>query len=167
MWPCGQTPFAHRHITEINHIKVHNEYREMHASLLLLLLLLLHPFNGLFSRTTWVSQYEKGKTSLDSNEARDGGVLGDSGISRTICKQSAPCFRQITTPTSQQCQSTKGLRLRQLSKTTNQMHARIEIQNEPTKTELVMQAEVHFVKQIINTQPNNYITRVCSHIGNR
>ena len=41
----------------------------------LLLLLLLHPFNGLFSRTTWVSQYQKGKTSLDLNEARDDGVL--------------------------------------------------------------------------------------------
>ena len=27
----------------------------------ILLLLLLHPFNGLFSRTTWVSQYQKGK----------------------------------------------------------------------------------------------------------
>ena len=31
----------------------------------LLLLLLLHPFNRLFSNTTWVSQYQKGKTSLD------------------------------------------------------------------------------------------------------
>jgi len=31
--------------------------------------LLLHPFNGLFSRTTWVSQYQKGKTSLDLNKA--------------------------------------------------------------------------------------------------
>jgi len=30
-----------------------------------------HPFNGLFSRTTWVSWYQKGKTSLDLN-----GVLG-------------------------------------------------------------------------------------------
>jgi len=29
------------------------------------LLLLLHPFNSLFSRTTWVSWYQKGKTSLD------------------------------------------------------------------------------------------------------
>ena len=28
------------------------------------LLLLLHTFNDLFSRTTWVSQYQKGKTSL-------------------------------------------------------------------------------------------------------
>ena len=35
----------------------------------------LHRFNGLFSRTTWVSQYQKGKTSLDLNEARDDGVL--------------------------------------------------------------------------------------------
>ena len=41
-----------------------------------LLLLLLHPFNGLFSRTTWVRQYQKGKTSPDLNEARDDGVWG-------------------------------------------------------------------------------------------
>ena len=34
----------------------------------------LHPLNGLFSRTTCVSRYQKGKTSLDLNEARDGGV---------------------------------------------------------------------------------------------
>jgi len=43
--------------------------------LLLLLLLLLQPFNGLFSTTTWVSRYQKGKTSLDLNEARDDLVL--------------------------------------------------------------------------------------------
>jgi len=41
----------------------------------LYLYLLLHPYNGLFSRTTWVSQYQKGKTSLDLNDARAGGVL--------------------------------------------------------------------------------------------
>jgi len=35
----------------------------------LFLLLLLHPLNGLFSRTTWVSRYQKGKTSLDLNDA--------------------------------------------------------------------------------------------------
>jgi len=34
------------------------------------------PFNSLYSRTTWVRWYEKGKTSLDLNEARDDGVLG-------------------------------------------------------------------------------------------
>ena len=35
------------------------------------LLLLLQPFNGLFSRTTWVSRYQKGKTNLDFTGARD------------------------------------------------------------------------------------------------
>jgi len=35
-----------------------------------------HPFNGLFSRTTWVCQYQKGRTTVDFNEARDDGVLG-------------------------------------------------------------------------------------------
>ena len=59
----------------------------------------LHQFNGLFSRTPWVSRYQKGKTSLDLNEARDDGVLRCSGISWTICKQPAPHSRQITTPT--------------------------------------------------------------------
>ena len=34
----------------------------------------LHPLNGLFSRTTRVSQYQKGKSSPDLNEARDDGV---------------------------------------------------------------------------------------------
>ena len=71
--------------------------------------------------TTWVSQYQKGKNSLDLNEARDDRVCGCSGISWAICKQSAPRSRQITTSTphnsiftgrmlimttNQQCQST-------------------------------------------------------------
>ena len=30
-----------------------------------------HPFNGPFSRTTWVSWYQKGKTNLDFTVARD------------------------------------------------------------------------------------------------
>jgi len=30
-----------------------------------------HPFNGPFSRTTWISWYQKGKTNLDFTEARD------------------------------------------------------------------------------------------------
>jgi len=32
------------------------------------------PFNGFFSRTTWVSQYQKGSTILDFTETRDDGV---------------------------------------------------------------------------------------------
>jgi len=50
-----------------------------------------HPFNGPFFWTTWVSRYQKGKTDLDFNEARD------SGISWDICK-SAPRSRQTTMP---------------------------------------------------------------------
>jgi len=37
-----------------------------------------HPFNGLFSRTTWVIQHQKGRTILDFNEARDDGVAVES-----------------------------------------------------------------------------------------
>ena len=48
---------------------------------LLELLLLLHPFDGLFSSTTWASGYQKDKTSMDLNEARDDGVWDGSGIS--------------------------------------------------------------------------------------
>jgi len=92
--------------------------------LLGLVLLLLQPFNRLFSRTTSVSCYHKGKTSLDLNEARDDGVFGCSGVSWTICKQSACCSGQTTTSTPhqsiftgrmlfltpiQQCQSTEGI----------------------------------------------------------
>ena len=32
--------------------------------------------NGLFSRTTWVSRYQKGETSLNLNEVRYDGVWG-------------------------------------------------------------------------------------------
>ena len=52
-----------------------------------------------FSRTTWVSRYQKGKTSLHINEAR---FWYGSGIRWTVCKQCAPRFRQITTSTSHQ-----------------------------------------------------------------
>jgi len=34
-------------------------------------LLILLPFNGLFSRITWVRRYQKGKTDLDFTGARD------------------------------------------------------------------------------------------------
>ena len=64
------------------------------------------PFNGPFTGTTWVSQYQKGKINLDFTEARD--------ISWATCK-SAPRSRQTTTQfftdwmpfllPNQQCQS--------------------------------------------------------------
>ena len=48
---------------------------------------LVERHKSLFSRTTWVSRYQKRKTGLDLNEARDDGVLGCSGIRWTICKK--------------------------------------------------------------------------------
>ena len=58
-----------------------------------------HPFNGPFSWTTWVSQYQKGKTDLDFLKQE---TVSDSGISCAVCK-SAPCSRQITTPAPHHC----------------------------------------------------------------
>jgi len=48
--------------------------------------LVLHPFNGPISGTTWESQYQKGKTNLDLLEQD---MVSGNGISLAICK-SAP-----------------------------------------------------------------------------
>ena len=53
-----------------------------------------HPFNGPLSGTTWVSWYQKGKTSLDLLEQE---IVSGNGISWAICK-SAPHPRQTTMP---------------------------------------------------------------------
>ena len=82
-----------------------------------------HTFNGPFSRTTWVSRYQKGKTNLDFSEARDGEWQWHQlGHMRGM---SAPCSRkprqhptaQFFTsrmpflPPNQQRQSTEGRKL--------------------------------------------------------
>jgi len=59
------------------------------------LILLLHSFNGLFARTTWVSQHQKGKPFWILLKQE---MMGGSGISWTICKSFASHCRQITTP---------------------------------------------------------------------
>ena len=69
-----------------DHLKVHTRLIHTHTH--------THPFNGPLSGTTQVSQYQKGRTSLDFTEARD---MSGSGISWARCK-SASCSRQITTP---------------------------------------------------------------------
>jgi len=78
-----------------------------------------HPFDGPFSRTTWVSRYQKGKTNLDLLKQE---TVSGSGISWAVCKR-APRSRLITTPAphhsvftgwmpflpfNQQLQSTEG-----------------------------------------------------------
>jgi len=76
-----------------------------------------HTFNGPFSRTTQVSQYQKGKTNLDFAEARDSERQWHQLGHMQVC--TSP--RQITTPTphlyrqdalpapNQQRQSTEGI----------------------------------------------------------
>jgi len=53
-----------------------------------------HPFNSPLSGTTWVSQYQKGKTNLDFTEARD----SEWQWHQLGHMKSAPHSRQITMP---------------------------------------------------------------------
>jgi len=53
----------------------------------------LHPFNGLFFRTTCVSKHQKGKPFWILMKQK---MMGGSGISWTIWKLFAPYSRQIT-----------------------------------------------------------------------
>ena len=100
-------PWAESDIYDCTHTHTHTTHTHTHT------------FNTPFSRTTRVSRNQKGKTNLDFTEARDSkwqwhqlwnrsgfkwgkrwwGYWDGRGISWTICKQSAPCSRQITTPT--------------------------------------------------------------------
>jgi len=89
---------------------------------LLLLSLLLHLFNGLFSKTTCVSRYKKGKTSLDLNEARNYVVLGwqwhQLDHKQTICTllqtdnhtSTSPLnfYTSDDLPGAKQCKNTEG-----------------------------------------------------------
>ena len=84
------------------------------------LLLLLQPFNGLFSRTTWVSRYQKGKTNLDFTGARDSEwqwhQLGHMQVCtslQTYNHASTPplCFLQAECPSCRPTNSVKALKL--------------------------------------------------------
>jgi len=72
------------------------------------------PFNGPFTRTSWVSRYQKGKTNLILVKQE---MVSVNGISWAICN-SAPCQHPITQfftgrmpflPPNQQGQSTEGI----------------------------------------------------------
>jgi len=64
---------------------------------LILLLLLLHQFNGLFTRTTWVSRHQKGKPFCFLLEQEMMGWQWHQ-LDHIICKSFAPWSRQITMP---------------------------------------------------------------------
>jgi len=68
--------------------------------LFLLLLLILHPFNGLFSTTIWVSQHQKGKPFWIYWSDRQ---WTGSGVSWTTYTSFASRSRQITMPVPYHC----------------------------------------------------------------
>ena len=67
-WLCGR----HAALCQITLEKLSNCKSDKLAYVYIIIttIQLVHPFNGLFSRITWLSQYQKGKTSLHLNEAR-------------------------------------------------------------------------------------------------
>ena len=83
----------------------------------------MHPFGGPFSGTTWVSRYEKGKTSLDFTEARASEWQWHQLAHMQVCTslQTDDHTKHPTTqfftgwmpflPPNQQRQSTEGLLL--------------------------------------------------------
>ena len=77
------------------------------------------PFNGLFSRTTWVSRYQKGKTNLDFTGARDSEwrwhQLGHMQVCTSLQTDnhaSTPplCFLQAGCPSCRPTNSIKALK---------------------------------------------------------
>jgi len=73
---ANQASLLHWHLQATDDCSVSLALQRRTSKRNLLLLQLLHPFNGLFSTATSISRYRKGKTSLDLNETRDDGVLG-------------------------------------------------------------------------------------------
>ena len=78
------------------------------------------PFNGLFSRTTWVSRYQKGKTNLDFTGARDSewqwhqlGHMQVCTLLQTDNHASTPplCFLQAGCPSCRPTNSDKALKV--------------------------------------------------------
>ena len=85
----------------------------------------LQPFNGLFSKTTWVSRYQKGKTNLDFTGARDSelqwhqlGHMQACTSPQTDNHASTPplCFLQAGCPSCRPTNSVKALKAKQQTK---------------------------------------------------
>jgi len=78
-----------------------------------------HPFNGPLSGTTWVGQYQKGKTNLDFIEARDSEwqwhQLGDMQVCTSLqadnhASTPQPSFLQAGCPSCRPTNSVKALK---------------------------------------------------------
>ena len=92
---------------------------------------LLQPFNNLFSRTTWVSRYQKGKTNLDFTGARDSERQWHQLSHMQVCTSlqtdnhvSTPplCFSQAGCPSCRPTNSVKALKALQILQETKIIH---------------------------------------------
>ena len=68
-------PSAPKSSTLTTRLPSHPELKYMTIIIIIIIIIVilyttLHPFNGLFSWITWVSRYQKDKTSLDLNDKR-------------------------------------------------------------------------------------------------
>ena len=99
-----------------------------------------HPFNGPFSGTTQVSQYQKGKTNLDFTEAWDSewqwhqlGHMQVCTLLQTENHTSTPplCFLQAGCPSCRPTNSVKALKARTLIKTTKTIFENTVMQETP------------------------------------
>jgi len=86
---CHHCFYCNHHLTSIIMAVLASSLSAYFILLLLLLLLLLHPFNGLFSRTTWEAGTRKVNHSVFYWSKR---WWDDSGW--TICKSFTPCSRE-------------------------------------------------------------------------
>ena len=96
-----------------------------------------HPFNGPFSRTTRVGQYQKGKTNLDFTEARDSEWQWHQLGHMQVCNSLQTDNHTSTSPLSfftgrmpflppnQQCQSTEGISEQQMQQHNNNNNDRL------------------------------------------
>ena len=99
-----------------------------------------HPFNGPFSGTTRVSQYQKGKTNLDFTEAwlsewqwHQLGHMQVCTLLQTENHTSTPplCFLQAGYPSCRPTNSVKALKARTLIKTTKIIFENTVMQETP------------------------------------
>ena len=88
---------------------------------------LVQPYNGLFSRTTWVSRYKKGKTKLYFTEARESEwqwhQLGHMQVCTSFQTDNHACtsplrFLQARCPSCRPTNSVKALKAINKRKTT-------------------------------------------------
>ena len=120
---CAEVTLKHLAAGRTNFPSLRCQYcigtRRHCVSVSALLLLLLQPFNGLFSGTTQVSRYQKGKTNLDFTEARDSewqwhqlGYMQVCTSLQTDNHASTPplCFLQAGCPSCRPTNSVKALK---------------------------------------------------------